>query len=218
MPEEKGTVLLRNASHMSVLNMILNLLSVAVKAAAGWLCGSTVLLSDAVHSAADSLSTVFVLSGLFFTKKHPGRAALCLQGCIILFLSFVILAAGGNMAKGGILILLNRMTADCPDLAAAFVAGGCALLKAVMFCLTRICAKRTDSPILYADACHHRADCFSSLLVLCSIAADRLQMPRVNAGMRLLLGVVLAVSFVSLFRTAVQMLRTCATDAMRENE
>ena len=209
---------MQNASHMSVLNIVLNLLSAAVKGVSGLLCGSSVLLSDAVHSAADTLCTILVLSGLHLSEKYPGKTASRLQGCIILVLSFVILGAGIGMAKDGVLIFMDRLSADLPDIGAAFVAIGCTVLKAVMFCLTRICAKRTDSPILYADACHHRADCFSSLLVLCSIAADRLQMPTVNAGMRLLLGGVLAVSFVSLFRTAVQMLRTCATDAMRENE
>ncbi|MBQ6864824.1 MAG: cation transporter [Clostridia bacterium] len=189
---------LQQAMRVSVLNIVLNFLLVLLKTVTGILAKSPVLVSDAVHSAADTLCTVLVLSGIGYAANHPGILAKRLQTAVICLLSVLIAGTGLRMMYGGIVLLTEGSNGEIPGTAAVAAGAVCMTVKAMMFLFTRRYAIRTGNPMLLADAFHHRADCASSLLVLISVGAAFLQCLWADALARLLLGGILVVSAVSL--------------------
>ncbi|MBQ3519364.1 MAG: cation transporter [Clostridia bacterium] len=199
-----GQVQLQKAMHVSVLNIILNLILSAVKGAAGLLTDCDVLVRDAVHSAADTLCTVLVLSGIGLQAKRPGAFAEKMQRAVIFILALAIAATGIGMAISAF-ELIKGITQPQPDSpTAVIIACLCVIVKALMSIATARIAKQQHNNTLLADAAHHRSDCLSSLLVLCSVACTYWQQPVPDIIARLLLGCCLMASAISLGITAVR--------------
>lgn len=199
-----GQVQLQKAMHVSVLNIILNLILSAVKGAAGLLTDCDVLVRDAVHSAADTLCTVLVLSGIGLQAKRPGAFAEKMQRAVIFILALAIAATGIGMAISAF-ELIKGITQPHPDSpTAVIIACLCVIVKALMSIATARIAKQQHNNTLLADAAHHRSDCLSSLLVLCSVACTYWQQPVPDIIARLLLGCCLMASAISLGITAVR--------------
>lgn len=189
---------------VSVFNIVLNLLLVVLKAVAGLAAGSDMLLSDAVHSCADTLCTVLVLSGIGFAAKHPGALAEKVQAAVVFVLALTIGGTGAGMLYGACSLLSGKAQTAPPTAVAVVAAGFCMLIKAGMSLATARMAKRLRNDTLLADAHHHRSDCLSSLLVLVGVAAAFVQLPAAEIIARVLLGCSLLCSAVSLARNAFQ--------------
>ncbi len=183
---------------VSVLNIILNLILSLIKACAGVLTGNAVLIRDAIHSTADTLCTVLVLSGISLQAKKPGAFADKIQRAIIHTLAVVIAITGIGMATSAFALLRNDMQSPADSPVAVLTAFLCVAIKALMSFFTAKIAKQTNNDTLFADAAHHRSDCLSSLLVLCSVACSYLQQPLPDFIARLLLGGCLLASAISL--------------------
>ena len=65
MPEHKKDT----AMHVSIITIIINIVLSVFKASAGIIANSTAMISDAVHSASDVLSTVIVIIGIKISNK-----------------------------------------------------------------------------------------------------------------------------------------------------
>ncbi len=208
MEENRNWVPLSAAMRMSVLNILLNVLLVGLKAAAGIFARSTVLLSDAVHSAADTFCTVLVMSGIGFAEKRPGHTAERIQGIVISLLAVLIAATGVQMCRDGIALFAGSETFQSPGAAAVAVGAVCVAVKGGMYVLTRRCAVKNQNEMLLADAFHHRADCASSLLVLISVGAAFAQIYFLDAPSRILLGCSLLFSAGALIKKGVQKIRS----------
>ncbi len=144
---------------------------------------SDAMLSDAVHSFSDVLTTIIAYFGVKISKKdadrtHPfGHERIeCLAS---LFLGLLLLVTGLGIGKQGVEAILSENYADIP------VPGVIALLAAVlsivskeaMYWYTRHYAKLIHSSVFMADAWHHRSDAFSSVGSLIGIAGARMGYP-----------------------------------------
>lgn len=61
------------AIRVSTITLIINLILSLLKFAAGYIGKSSAMLSDAVHSASDVLSTIIVMVGIKISEKRPDR-------------------------------------------------------------------------------------------------------------------------------------------------
>ena len=74
---EKGRLLqnknMNKAIQVSKITLIINLSLSLLKFAAGYIGKSSAMLSDAVHSASDVVSTIVVMVGIKISEKQPDR-------------------------------------------------------------------------------------------------------------------------------------------------
>lgn len=199
-----GQAHLKTAMRVSVLNILLNILLSVIKGIAGALTGNAVLVNDAVHSTADTLCTVFVLSGIGVQAKKPGKFAENVQKAVILLLACTIAGTGIGMAISAFDLISGNLPMQSHTPAAVFTALLCVIIKAIMSFHTAKKATHTQSDILFADAAHHRSDCLSSCLVLCSVFFTHRQLTVPDFAARLLLGLYLLASAITLAINAVK--------------
>ena len=182
-PVEGSTDFEKVAVRVSTFSIIGNAILVIFKMFAGIVAHSAAMVSDAVHSASDVLSSIIVIVGVKLStraadKEHPyGHERL---ECVAAIILAVILAITGFM------IGLNAMKSILhPEGDAAVTPGMLALIAAMvsivtkegMYRYTMHFAKMLDSASLMASAWDHRSDAFSSIGALVGIAGARLGYP-----------------------------------------
>ena len=101
---EKGRLLqnenINKAIQVSKITLIINLGLSLLKFAAGYIGKSSAMLSDAVHSASDVLSTIVVMVGIKISEKQPdkehpyGHERMECVASIILSVALAITGAG----------------------------------------------------------------------------------------------------------------------------
>ena len=174
------TIVIRKLSLVSVLgNAVLS----GFKLFAGVTGHSSAMISDAVHSFSDVLTTLIAWVGVKISKKdsdeeHPyGHERLeCIAS---LLLGIVLLLTGLGIGKAGLETIFsgNYQTLAVPGpiaLAAAIIS---IVGKEAMYWYTRHYALLIHSSAFLADAWHHRSDAFSSIGSLIGIAGAMLGFP-----------------------------------------
>lgn len=156
------------AMKVSTITIIINLLLTALKLAAGIIAHSGAMISDAVHSASDVLSTFAVMIGVSLSSRkaddgHPyGHERL---ECVVSIILAVLLAFTGlGIGYTGLQkIMGNAGPIQIPGKLALAAAVISILIKEWMFWYTRNAARQIQSGALMADAWHHRSDALSSV-------------------------------------------------------
>lgn len=154
------------AYHVSVVTIIINLILTILKLIAGFIGNSKAMISDAIHSASDILSTFIVMLGIFISKKksdrkHPyGHERF---ECIAAIVLAVILALTGvGIGFSGIEnIQSNKII--IPNMIALLAAIISIVIKEWMYHYAKKAAIKLNSGALLADAWHHRSDALSSI-------------------------------------------------------
>lgn len=172
--------IIRNLSLVSVLgNAILS----GFKMFAGVIGNSGAMISDAIHSFSDVLTTLIAWIGVKASKKaadndHPyGHERMeCVASLI---LGIVLMATGIGVGKVGVENILskNYETLAIPSAIALVAAVVSIVGKEAMYWYTRYYAKLINSAAFMADAWHHRSDAFSSIGSLIGIAGAMLGFP-----------------------------------------
>ena len=171
------------AMRVSARSMALNIVLTAFKLVAGIVAHSGAMISDAIHSASDVISTIIVMIGVKMAGKAPDRNHPYGHDrfeCVASIVLSVMLGLTG--AAIGIEGLRNIVGSSYLHLT---VPGKLALAAAVisivtkegMFWYTRINAKKIRSSALMADAWHHRSDALSSVGSFVGILGARLGFP-----------------------------------------
>lgn len=171
------------AMQVSARSMALNIVLTAFKLVAGIIAHSGAMISDAIHSASDVISTIIVMIGVKMAGKAPDRNHPYGHDrfeCVASIVLSVMLGITG--AAIGIEGLRNIVGSSYLHLT---VPGKLALAAAVisivtkegMFWYTRINAKKIRSSALMADAWHHRSDALSSVGSFVGILGARLGFP-----------------------------------------
>lgn len=169
------------AIKISVVTIIVNIVLSAFKFAAGIIAHSGAMISDAVHSFSDVLSTVVVIIGVKISEKsydaeHPyGHERMECVAAIIL--SAMLALVGFGMGYGGVMKMISRKNLQAPGSLALFAAVISIIVKEWMYWYTRIVAKKTNSDALMADAWHHRSDALSSVGSLVGIGGAMIGAP-----------------------------------------
>lgn len=168
---------------MSFASVFGNAVLSGFKLFAGVAGNSGAMVSDAIHSFSDVITTVIAWIGVKASKKeadtaHPyGHDRIeCIAS---LGLGIILLVTGLGVGKTGVETILSG---SCESLAAP---GAIALAAAIvsivskeaMYWYTRYYANLINSSAFMADAWHHRSDAFSSVGSLIGIGGAMLGFP-----------------------------------------
>ena len=168
------------AVRVSNVSIIGNTVLTVFKLAAGIIAHSGAMVTDAIHSASDVLSSFIVIIGVKLSVKdsdedHPyGHERFESVAAIILA---VILCITGLFIGHTAIEKLSEGSLDSlqsPGVLALVAAAVSILCKEAMYWYTRLFAKKLDSGALMAEAWHHRSDALSSIGALVGIAGARL--------------------------------------------
>lgn len=168
---------------LSLVSVIGNALLSGFKLLAGVWGHSGAMISDAIHSFSDVLTTLIAWFGVKVSRRaadasHPyGHERLeCVASLI---LGIVLMGTGIGVGRAGLqTILSGRYETITPPGTIALVAAVLSILtKEAMFWYTRYYAKQIRSDAFMADAWHHRSDAFSSIGSLIGIGGAMLGFP-----------------------------------------
>jgi cation diffusion facilitator family transporter len=206
------------ATHVSFVTMAGNGVLTALKLAAGIVAHSGAMISDAIHSASDVLSTIVVVIGVRLAgrdsdKDHPyGHERLECVAAVILAVMLALTGAG--IGWSGLQKIFN---ADSSQLtvpgALALVAAVVSIIsKEAMYWYTAIHAKRINSGALMADAWHHRSDALSSVGSFVGILGARLGFPILDPIASVVICLFVLKAAYDIFADAVQKMTDTACD------
>lgn len=156
-------------NRISAVSIFGNTALTAFKLFAGVTATSGAMVSDAIHSMSDVLTTFIAylgvkLSGRKADKEHPyGHDRIeCVASLI---LGGMLLLVGLGIGVTGIekIVAGNYDQLEVPGTLALVAAGVSIVMKEAMYWYTRYYAKILDSAAFMADAWHHRSDALSSI-------------------------------------------------------
>ena len=173
----------KTAVRVSTWSIAGNAILTAFKLFAGIFAHSAAMVSDAVHSASDVLSSIIVivgvkLSGRAADKEHPyGHERI---ECVAAIILAVILAITGGLIGLSAVKSIFAPTAQsetAPGVLALIAAAISIVTKEGMYRYTVHYARKLDSASLMASAWDHRSDALSSIGALVGVAGARLGYP-----------------------------------------
>lgn len=163
----------------SVNSIMVNILLVLFKLAAGITAHSGAMVSDAVHSAADVFSAVSVIEGqqIAGRQEQYGHGKIKCAAWLILAVLLGFTGVGIGLSGLGKVVSGDYRMMEAPGLLALSVAAISVLVKEIMFRYTKAVAKKMDSSALMADAWHQRSEAFSSVISFIGIFGARMGWP-----------------------------------------
>lgn len=154
-----------------------NIALTIVKFVAGILGGSTAMLADAVHSASDLVTDIIVIvftriSGKGKDKGHDyGHGKFETLATVVV--SLMLLVVGAEMIKSSYQQIRSAVEGNplpAPEMIALWAAVISIISKESLYQWTVKVGKRLSSPVVIANAWHHRTDALSSVGSLVGIA------------------------------------------------
>ena len=198
------------ALRVSLVSIVGNSLLSLFKLLAGIFAPSGAMISDAVHSASDVLSSIIVIIGVRIAAKEADRehpygherfepvSAIVLAMVLLVTGLLIGYRAVGSIAAG------SAAEIEAPGRLALVAALVSIVCKEAMFWYTRRHAKRIDSGALMAEAWHHRSDALSSVGALVGIAGARLGHPVLDPLASLVICAFIAKAAFDIFRDALE--------------
>jgi len=169
----------KTAVKVSMVSVAWNLVLAILKFLAGILANSGAMLSDAVHTASDVLSTLVVIVGVKVSSKdsddeHPyGHERMECVAAVVLAAMLCATGLGIGYSVLSILFFTSKTSLAVPGVLALTAAILSIVVKEAMYWYTRKYGKKYDSSALMADAWHHRSDALSSVGALIGIIFAR---------------------------------------------
>lgn len=157
------------AKKVTLVGAAVNALLGFVKVFGGSLYHSHALVADGIHSFSDLFTDVLVL----FASKYGSQDAdethpyghQRIETAATLFLSLLLIMAGSGIAWDSIDELIHNAHSQ-PDWLSLPIICLSILANEALFYYTRYVGKRINSPLITANAWHHRSDAASSAVVL----------------------------------------------------
>lgn len=211
------------AMKVSAVSIAANVLLSAFKLLAGILASSGAMISDAIHSASDVISTVVViigirLSGKASDKEHPyGHERMECVAAIILATILAFTGLGIGYTAIAKILSGNYGELTVPGVLALVAAVVSIAVKEGMYWYTRSYAKKINSSALMADAWHHRSDALSSVGALVGIAGARLGYPVCDAVASLCICFFIEKAAYDIFKDAIDKMVDKACDEKLED-
>ncbi len=214
----------KTATKVSIVSIIGNLILSVFKFLAGILAHSSAMISDAVHSSSDVLSSIVVIIGVRMSakesdKEHPyGHERLECVAAILL--STVLLITGLAIGVSAIKTIYTNeyMKLQTPGILALIAAIISIVTKELMFWYTRYYAKKIDSSALMADAWHHRSDSLSSIGALIGIGGAMMGYPILDCIASIVICIFIVKAAYDIFMDAVDKMVDHACDDETEEE
>lgn len=162
---------------VTLVGSVVNIILTVFKIFAGVLGRSTAMIADGIHSLSDLLSDIVVIvfvkiSAKGRDKDHDyGHGKFETFATLIISLMLIVVAV--NLMSGGInkiCQILDGGEVSSPGMIALWAAVASIVLKEILYHYTIIQGKALNSPMMIANAWHHRSDAFSSVGSLLGIA------------------------------------------------
>ncbi len=159
----------RKSIEVSVVTIVVNALLAGIKFLAGIFGNSSAMISDAIHSLSDVLSSFFVIIGVKIGNKSIDDSHQYghekFESIAALFLACMLLFAGLGIGYVGLEKIWTKEyeQAALPSDFALYAAIVSIVIKEAMYWYTLLVARKIKSDILLADAWHHRSDALSSV-------------------------------------------------------
>jgi cation diffusion facilitator family transporter len=165
-----------DAERLALSSLGINLLVTGLKYFLGVFSGSLALLADAVHSAADVVSSASIWAGIRLSRRKTKRFPYGLykvENLVALITSGLILLAGYEIVRTVLWASERVRVARLPYAISGVIAVGLILLSFSRYELKG--ARKLNSPSLEADAQHLTTDLFSSCIILVGLAGTYFQ-------------------------------------------
>jgi len=219
MPENK-----KLARRVSLVCLIGNIVLCILKMTAGVIASSGAMISDAVNSASDVLTTAIALIGVKIGGKaadteHPyGHDRFECVASIIL--AGIVFATGAAIGREGIknIISAGYTKLEAPGLMALVAAVVCIVTKECMYRYTISAARKLNSVALKASAWDHRSDVISSSGTFVGILGARLGIPVMDPIASVIICFFILKTAVDIFREAVSKTvdRSCSDEVTQQ--
>ncbi len=196
-----------NATRVGVLA---NIVLVILKLTVGFIGRSQALIADGVHSVSDLFSDLVVYFGLKWGRKeadedHPfghGR----IETLSSLIVGLILFMVGVGIAYNSLLAVYSHEPST-PTMAAVWVAAASILIKEALYWYTLAVGRRINSPVVIANAWHHRTDALSSVAVLIGVVAAN-----INPAWHIADPIAALVVSYFIFRVAVSLITTAVKE------
>lgn len=208
---------MRVVTEISVVSIIFNILLSGFKLIAGVVAHSGAMISDAVHSLSDVLTSGMVIVGYGVSRKerddnHPyGHERL--ESIAATILATILALVGLGIGYAGVQKIMLGIDGELamPGALALWAAAISIVVKEAMYWYTRHGAKKVNSSALMAEAWHHRSDAFSSIGAFVGILGARLGFPILDPIASLIICIFILKAAYDIYREAVDKLidRTC---------
>lgn len=155
---------------VTLVGSVVNIVLTVFKILAGIMGRSTAMIADGIHSLSDLLSDIIVIvfvkiSSKGRDKNHDyGHGKFETFATLIISLMLIVVAA--NLMSGGIgkiKAILGGEQVSSPGMIALWAAVASIVFKEALYHYTIIQGKALNSPMMIANAWHHRSDAMSSI-------------------------------------------------------
>lgn len=187
-------------------SIVINILLFAVKITIGLSIKSVALIADAIHTLADSATSVVVIIGFKIAKRpsdkeHPfghGRT----ESIATLIVSVLLFIAGFELLEKSI-HSIARPQESTASLSVILIIAGTIIIKELMARFSYQLGDIIDSQALKADALHHRTDVFATGLVVVALIASHFGFRRVDGIMGACVSLIIFYSAYAIAKEAV---------------
>lgn len=206
------------AMRVSAVTLVINTVLAAFKMMAGILGHSSAMVSDAVHTFSDGISTVIVMIGIRVSCREPDSThqyGYERYECVAAILLAIMLGvAGVGIGYGGLQAVLNMKehTIAVPTLLPLIAALVSIAVKEGMYWYTIVAAKKVQSSALKADAWHHRSDAISSVGSFVGILGARLGFPILDPLASIFISLFILKTAYDVFMDAIRKMTDTAAD------
>ena len=149
---------------------VVNIALTVLKIVAGVLGRSAAMIADGVHSLSDLLSDIVVIVFTHISSKGKDRDHSFGHGkfetLATLIVSIILLAVGADLMAGGVKSIIAVMGGEVlpkPGYIALAAAVVSIAAKEILYRVTVRKGQKVNSPVVIANAWHHRSDAFSSI-------------------------------------------------------
>lgn len=198
----------QETNRITYWGVAVNLFLAVIKTVGGIIGQSQALLADGIHSFSDLASDAMVLiavkhAGEDADEDHPyGHARY--ETLATVALGLLLIGVAGGIAYDAILRLEDPSEIKIPALFTLIIAMISILSNEGLYHATKAVAQKIRSPMLEANAWHHRSDAVSSIVVFIGIGATFIGYPLLDAIAAILVALMIGKIGLDLSRQSMQ--------------
>lgn len=171
-----GTDRLKDIRSITIWGAVVNIALTVAKIVAGVVGRSAAMIADGIHSLSDLLSDIVVLVFTHISSKGKDRDHSFGHGkfetLATLIVSIILVVVGAKLMSGGIKSIISVVNGEVipkPGYIALAAAVISIAAKEILYQATVKVGKEVNSPVVVANAWHHRSDALSSIGALLGI-------------------------------------------------
>ena len=171
-----GTDRLKDIRSITIWGAVVNIALTIAKIVAGVVGRSAAMIADGIHSLSDLLSDIVVLVFTHISSKGKDRDHSFGHGkfetLATLIVSIILVVVGAKLMSGGIKSIISVVNGEVipkPGYIALAAAVISIAAKEILYQATVKVGKEVNSPVVVANAWHHRSDALSSIGALIGI-------------------------------------------------